>query len=932
MTLTKFKSAAGSIAVKQLLVLAAMGGATIAAVAVGTIVFSDLSKSIEHLSEDVLPEIGLNLDVIEGAGETRSAVTSLLTAPDENALNQQQNFFATARTELTDAIEILDFDRRDELSAQIIELNRAVEAMNNARIAEFSAREKLNTQLIELQSSAEIAREQLSELRDSAFFDLATGGEATMALVKDTLAGLTEREFVILQNILELRSHVNLVIGASLNLVESTDPGFSAILRDISTGGLRSMEALLSYLATLPHLEEDLVPVAEIRDYLLALEASGYLNRPGTREELLRLRQASDASLSAIVDDTTFSLIILAEDTAANNEAAIQSLLEDEVGSILASAEFEIAANTVFVAALQGALSTKLAETEAAQSSLDAASQRLQSLAGEIGIEGTLLDQVARLEILASPETGLVATRKSFLEAQLNSVARSKEAILALVAIANSAQNGGLQALATVQDASAATLSQTAQAHGHMRQIAWASGAVFMSALFLTWLLILRPLSRIARETERLSTGDLKPITGLTGAQGEIGRMARALSVFRDNMVERRELEAEARAKEEANRRAEEEAAAERRRAEEEIAAEKQRRQEEEQRLKVETEAKEREAELAAQALRNAHSEEQELVVENLADAMGRLSSGDLTAKIDAAFPEAYESLRTNFNTAVDALSDLIRKLLESATNVETSSAEITGAANELAAQTERNAASLAETAAAVTELDVSAKSASKSAGEVSTNMEGVRGHVTFGNEKVQSAITTMAEIEASSNEISSIVGLIEDIALQTNLLALNASVEAARAGDAGKGFAVVASEVRDLAHRSSSAAGQIKEQIAANSERISRGVTEVRQSGEGILAVLQSVETVSTHISDISTTSREQAHTVSEIDTAVSELDRAMQRNAAMFEESLAASQLLRREAGNMLDLANQFQIKQQHQQNRGSHDQSGNHQKMAG
>jgi len=165
-----------------------------------------------------------------------------------------------------------------------------------------------------------------------------------------------------------------------------------------------------------------------------------------------------------------------------------------------------------------------------------------------------------------------------------------------------------------------------------------------------------------------------------------------------------------------------------------------------------------------------------------------------------------------------------------------------------------------------------------------------------------------MGNIENSADQISQIVGVIDDIAFQTNLLALNAGVEAARAGDAGRGFAVVASEVRALAQRSSNAAKEIKELITESEQHVASGVQQVNQAGDALRKILESVREISEAVSGISSAAQEQSMGLSEINSAVSQLDQVTQQNAAMVEESTAASHTLRQDADELGRLVGQF------------------------
>jgi len=300
----------------------------------------------------------------------------------------------------------------------------------------------------------------------------------------------------------------------------------------------------------------------------------------------------------------------------------------------------------------------------------------------------------------------------------------------------------------------------------------------------------------------------------------------------------------------------------------------------------------------AAEAQRQAMLAAQQAVVEALRMALERLSQGDLTAEIDTVFSADYEGLRVDFNAAAANLRAAMQAVLENATGIEGEAREINSAADDLSRRTEQQAATLEETAAALDQLTASVHSAAQGAGEASRTVAEARSSAEASGEIVEQAVAAMGEIASSSAQISKIISVIDDIAFQTNLLALNAGVEAARAGEAGRGFAVVASEVRALAQRSSEAAREIDGLITASSGQVRRGVDLVGQAGTALKRIVTSVADIAEKVGAIAGSSQEQAAGLAEINTAVNQLDQVTQHNAAMFEQTTAASHALTRGA----------------------------------
>lgn len=312
----------------------------------------------------------------------------------------------------------------------------------------------------------------------------------------------------------------------------------------------------------------------------------------------------------------------------------------------------------------------------------------------------------------------------------------------------------------------------------------------------------------------------------------------------------------------------------------------------------------------AAATRRKAMQEAQAEVVNGLRRGLEALAEGDLTVKLEEEFAPEYEQLRQDFNTTVDKLLNAMRAVVENADLIRGEASEIANAADDLSSRTERQAATLEETASALDQLTSSVGSAADGAARANEIVQQARENAEASGVVVAEAVEAMSEIENSSNQISKITAVIDDIAFQTNLLALNAGVEAARAGEAGRGFAVVASEVRALAQRSSEAAREINELISASGTQVKRGVDLVGQTGNALENIVTSVSEINQKVSEIAVSAREQSSGLAEINEAVNQLDQVTQQNAAMFEQTTAASHALTREAEHLNETTARFKI----------------------
>lgn len=381
---------------------------------------------------------------------------------------------------------------------------------------------------------------------------------------------------------------------------------------------------------------------------------------------------------------------------------------------------------------------------------------------------------------------------------------------------------------------------------------------------------IAKPIQTITTSMKKLADGDSATAVPYEGRADEIGEMAAAVEVFRANAV--------------ANLRLEQEAAANRSLSEEE---------------------RQRKAE--ADRVR---AEEMAQATLGLGEGLKHLASGDLTFQLADPFAPDFETLRSDFNAAVAQLSQTLRAVADATGAIDNGSREVSASADDLSKRTEQQAAALEETAAALDQITVNVANSSKRAEEARKVAVQANESAAQSGRVVANAVDAMQKIEASSNQVSNIIGVIDEIAFQTNLLALNAGVEAARAGDAGKGFAVVAQEVRELAQRSAQAAKEIKDLIRNSSVEVQSGVKLVSETGDALKTIEGYIVTVNQHMDSIATSAKEQSVGLAEVNTAVNQMDQVTQQNAAMVEETSAAGATLANESGRLRELISQFQL----------------------
>lgn len=303
--------------------------------------------------------------------------------------------------------------------------------------------------------------------------------------------------------------------------------------------------------------------------------------------------------------------------------------------------------------------------------------------------------------------------------------------------------------------------------------------------------------------------------------------------------------------------------------------------------------------------------EEQQEVVAALSTGLDRMAHQNLEYRIEQAFPHAYEELRSNYNTAVGSLASAMRTVRVGAASVLGSISEISVAADDLAMRNEQQASSLAQTAGAMNTVTGSVRETATGAQGVQDAIAAAHGQANAGGQVVQQAVAAMAQIEASAQQISQIITVIDGIAFQTNLLALNAGVEAARAGESGKGFAVVATEVRALAQRSAEAAQNIKSLIENSTAQVEEGVRLVGATGERLTGIVDQIAAVDGLVAGIAQAAFSQAASLEQVNVAVAAMDQMTQANAAMVEQSSAATRSLSSEAQALTELVSRFRTR---------------------
>lgn len=422
---------------------------------------------------------------------------------------------------------------------------------------------------------------------------------------------------------------------------------------------------------------------------------------------------------------------------------------------------------------------------------------------------------------------------------------------------------------------------------------------------------VTRGTSRTLRDTTdtmtQLANGELD--IEIDGAErtDELGAMARALGVFKDNAVRMRRLDQEKEASERAAQESRHAMMQELRRAFGSVVSAA---GDGDFSRRVDATFADNELNELAAGI-NDLVERLDTVLRDVGEKMRALAGGDLCQRIDADYRGAFGELSESVNATGNQLSQIVGRIQTAAEEVKNAASEISSGTADLSSRTEQAASNLEETAASTEEMAATVRQNADNAKNASQLASGADASAKTGGQVVEQAVHAMAGIEDSARKITDIISVIDEIAFQTNLLALNASVEAARAGEAGKGFAVVAQEVRQLAQRSSQASDDIKRLIQDSNGQVKDGVRLVNRAGEALTEIVGSIGKVAGIVEEISSASQEQAIGVQEISGSVNTMDEMTQQNSALVEESTAAAKALSDQAATLAELMAFFKLR---------------------
>jgi methyl-accepting chemotaxis protein len=919
----RFRSWLGGLGIKIKLpvAFAAVSVMTLVAAAVAITSFSAAEQGVQNIASRDVPLMTDALRLSAISGEISAAAARFVSA---RTADEQGALAARIRERYEAFTAMLDHMREGrknpafaavEAPAQRLDVN--LRALAGAIEERSTLRSSLEAKLEALNRSHAQVGDKLAPVVKNSYSDVVAAAEDVGRTADKIVKSLVNDGLQVMQAIVDVGAETNLVTGLLTAGTLTSSPSILSLLEDRFTSSALRVQKLLAKLPPDPKFDDLRKRVAEtvqLADFKPRIKPSSKSDsKPETNEadpnsnsdsnseskaaaddakpaaaddndlarlqNVFRVHERLANVLVALVDDLNFDLLTQSDDAIKQSSKVIKGLVTNQIAGLRNA--LDIAAQTHLVASVlsESAVAKDVATLAPFQDRFKASSDSLAKLSETVRDE-QIKKAISELLAFGQGDASVSALRGKELAATLRADATIEEntriqreldqAVSDLVTEIERRMHRNIGQLTDKLDQDrilliiAAVLSLLA------------SGAI---AVLYVQRNLVRRLCAIRDAMRLLSAGDTALDVPAAEDRDEIGEMARAVRIFRDGAVARERLEGEAAEQRRSNADTQEKVAQEQRRGMEE-----QRRS----------------------------AQEQAHVVRALKAGLGKLSGGDLTYRLSDEFPPAYREIKDEFNLTMSRLRETIQVLAESTREVSGASTEISTSTADLSQRAEEQAATLEQTSASLEEISAVARKTAENAQHASASAGKARACTNSNGQVVAKAVTAMARIKETSDEISDIIGVIDEIARQTNLLALNAAVEAARAGDAGRGFAVVASEVRSLAQRSAQAAKDIKQLLTSSAAQVRDGVDLVNTAGAALGEILSSIDSVADIVADIAAASGTQTDGLEQVNKALAQMDDVTQQNAALVQANAESARVLDQQAQAMNERVSLFQLEE--------------------
>ena len=529
-----FVSKARHSLVTRLAALLLILGALVAVVLlISWLVFQTIQENMATLKTERVPQLRASASVISATDATRTLLQSALNLQDIDGLEAQFDIAENTFAGFRNSLDLLPPDERVRMGEMVDQAEAAVAALLDARSRELKEALGLVASVRAASEHASAASTLIEEANDAAVFDMTLNGEDAINSIDETLTSLVDENFTQFQSALSIRGEINLITGLAIAFNQNKSSQVSSIIADLARSALDRLSLSLSQNQNVPAFETALPVLHEsLKTFERVFQNLGV---SPSSSEILEARLAVDAVLSPTVDDIYFELVIANDDAKSTNRATLEQLLGVDVERMQANAGLDSAAKAFFAVLLQVSTARSEATLGVMQTELVSLGEDLNRLKAGTGFEDHL--NLAALVELSNPNTGVAAKRAALLKAQGEAATAAEEAGHAVEAITREASLYAEGALTAIERSAEFLSRNIEEALIQLLSVAVIALVTVLIVPVLIWLFVTRPIGKVTLVTERLAGGDLSEIVGLPRNRGELGRLANALQIFRDNAL-----------------------------------------------------------------------------------------------------------------------------------------------------------------------------------------------------------------------------------------------------------------------------------------------------------------------------------------------------------------------------------------------------------